>query len=160
LDGPDVDDRRRSQQVAASQRAPHLGERLLLKLTDALARQVVLVADLLERQLLLGPQAEPLAQDVGLDRAQLAEQLADLGGQRLPLELAGRRDLLAIRVLEYLAQHAALVVADRLVDRDRLLEQPAAHLLDLVEWHLGRGRKLLGGRLAPELPGQLAARLG
>src|SRR5689334_17841296 len=69
-----------SHEVAAGERAPHLGERLLLELTDALARQVVLVTDLLERELLLGAQAEALAQDIGLDRAQLAEQVADLGG--------------------------------------------------------------------------------
>ena len=69
-------------------------------------------------------------------------------------------DLLAIRVLEDLAEHAALVVADRLVDRDRLLEQPAAHLLDLVERHVGRLGELLAGRLAAELAGELAARLG
>src|SRR5262245_19836976 len=78
-----------SHQVAAGERAAHLGERLLLELADALARQVVLVADLLERELLLGAQPEALAQDIGLDRAQLAQQLADLGGQRFPLELAG-----------------------------------------------------------------------
>src|SRR5213078_4927627 len=148
------------QQIAAGQRTAHLGQRLLLELADPLARQVVLVADLLERQLLLGLQAEALAQDVGLDRAQLAEQLADLGGQRLPLEIAGRRHLLAIRILEHLAEHAALVVADRLVDRDRLLEEPAAHLLDLVDRHVGRGRELLARRLAAELAGELAARLG
>src|SRR5690348_15077382 len=52
------------QQVAACQRAPHLGQRLLLALTDALAGQVVLVPDLLEGQLLLGPQTEALAQDI------------------------------------------------------------------------------------------------
>ncbi|HET7502020.1 MAG TPA: hypothetical protein VFK02_13480, partial [Kofleriaceae bacterium] len=80
---------------------------------------------------------------------------ADLGGERLPLELAGGRDLLAVGVLEHLAEHAALVVADRLVDRDRLLEQPAAHLLDLVERHLGRLRQLLAGGLAAELAGEL-----
>src|ERR1043166_3299460 len=34
----------RSQQIAASQRAAHLGQRLLLKLADPLARQIVLVA--------------------------------------------------------------------------------------------------------------------
>src|SRR4051794_3693319 len=54
-------------QVAASECPAHLGERLFLELPDPLARQVVLVPDLLERQLLLGPEAEPLAQDVGLD---------------------------------------------------------------------------------------------
>ena len=91
--------------------------------------------------------------------AQLAEQVADLARQRLPLEVAGRRDLLAVRILEHLAEHAALVVADRLVDRDRLLEQPAPHLLDLVERHVGRRRELLAGRLAAELAGELAARL-
>src|ERR1044071_5683556 len=95
-----------SQQVAAGERAAHLGQRLLLELADPLARQVVLVADLLERELLLGAQAEALAQDVGLDRPQLAQQVADLGGQRLPLEIAGRRYLLAIGVLEHLAEHA------------------------------------------------------
>src|SRR5688572_21276332 len=58
-------------QVATSEGTAHFGQCLLLELPDALARQVVLVADFLEGQLLLGLQAEALAQDVGLDRAQL-----------------------------------------------------------------------------------------
>src|SRR5689334_13825820 len=74
------------EEVAAGERAAHLRESLLLELADALAREVVLVADLLERQLLLGLETEALAQDVGLDRAELAEERADLGGHRLPLE--------------------------------------------------------------------------
>ena len=54
------------QQVTSRQRPAHLGERLLLELTNSLARQVVFVANLLERQLLLGAQAETLAQVTAL----------------------------------------------------------------------------------------------
>src|SRR4051812_6171046 len=75
-------------QVATSEGPAHLGEGLLLELADALAGQVVLVPDLLERQLLLGAEAEALAEDIRLDRAQLAEQVTDLGRERLPLEVA------------------------------------------------------------------------
>jgi phosphotransferase system enzyme I (PtsI) len=65
-----------------------LGEGLLLELTDALARQVVLVADLLERELLLVVEAEAPADDARLHGAQGVEQPLDLVGPR------ARRDVL------------------------------------------------------------------
>src|SRR5688572_2537204 len=69
----------RLHQVAASQSTAHFGQCLLLELPNPLARQVVFVADFLEGQLLLGPQAKSLAEDVGLDRAQLAQKISDFG---------------------------------------------------------------------------------
>src|SRR5205085_3179444 len=46
--------------LLALQGPPHLVERLLLELTDPLARQVVLLADLLERHLLIVVETEAL----------------------------------------------------------------------------------------------------
>jgi hypothetical protein len=49
------------QDLALGHRLAHLAQRLLLELADPLARQVVLVADLLERPLAVVDQAEALA---------------------------------------------------------------------------------------------------
>ena len=96
--------------------------------------------------------AEALAQDVGLDRAQLAEQLLHLGRERVPLEIIGRRADLAIRILEHLAEHATLVVVPEF-DPVRSLEEierygvtvvPVAPAV-LAHW---RGRDDLAERLA------------
>ena len=62
----------RSDAFALGHRPAHLAERLLLELAHALARQAVLVANLLERPLLVVHQPEALAKDVGLDRLQAA----------------------------------------------------------------------------------------
>ena len=55
------------QQSVVAHLLADLAERLLLELTDALARQVVLVADLLERELVLVVEAEAPADDARLD---------------------------------------------------------------------------------------------
>src|SRR6185312_5474179 len=83
-------------QVFALQRTAHLGERLLLKLADALAREVVLLADLLQRQLPVGVEPEALAQDVGLDRLQRIELRAHLFGHRLVDHRVRRRAVLGV----------------------------------------------------------------
>src|SRR5690606_2488405 len=67
--------------------AADLGEGLLLQLADALARQVVLVTDLLERELVLVVEAEAPAQDARLHRRQGAQQAAELLTPRLADEL-------------------------------------------------------------------------
>jgi len=52
----------------------NLSDRLLLQLTDALARQVVLVADLLQRELVFVVEAEAPTDDARLDGRERAEQ--------------------------------------------------------------------------------------
>src|SRR6478609_8867825 len=64
----------------------NLTDRLFLKLTDAFARQVVLVADLLERQLVLVIEAEAPANDARFDGRQGVEQALDLFGPLLVCE--------------------------------------------------------------------------
>ena len=61
---------------ALGHRPAHLAQRLLLELAHALARQAVLVADLLERSLLVVHEPEALAEDVRLDRLERREQPA------------------------------------------------------------------------------------
>src|SRR5688572_28261654 len=79
------------QHVAAPEVGTDLAERLLLQLPDALARERVLLADLLERELVVGLEPEPLAQDVGLDRTQPRDHFADLLRERVGLHrFAGR----------------------------------------------------------------------
>src|SRR5689334_7865263 len=51
-----------------------LADRLLLELANALARQVVLVADLFQRELVLVVETEAPANDARLDRGEGAEQ--------------------------------------------------------------------------------------
>jgi serine/threonine protein kinase len=56
----------------------HLAEGLLLELTDALAGEVVFVADFLEGQLILVVEAEAPADDAGLDGGEEVEEAVDL----------------------------------------------------------------------------------
>src|SRR5262249_15297104 len=58
--------------------AADLADGLLLELADALARQVVLVADLLQRELVLVVEAEAPADDARLDRREGTEQALHL----------------------------------------------------------------------------------
>src|SRR5581483_6799543 len=57
---------------------PDLSDGLLLQLTDAFARQVVLVADLFQRELVFVVETEAPADDARLDRRESAEQTAYL----------------------------------------------------------------------------------
>src|SRR5262245_43237148 len=66
--------RRRDSRVADL--LPDLADGLLLELPNALARQVVLVADLFQRELVLVVEAEAPANDPRLDRRERAEQPA------------------------------------------------------------------------------------
>src|SRR3954447_26601547 len=92
------------------------GERLTLELADALARQVELVADRLERpRLALEPEAE--LEDAPLALRERVERLPDpLLAQRL-LGLVERVGGLAVG--EQVAELALVVGADGLVERDR-----------------------------------------
>src|SRR2546423_6774322 len=94
------------------------GQRLALELPDALARQVELVADRLERPR-LALEAEPQLEDPPLALRKRVERAAHtLPAQRL-LGLVERVGRLAVG--EEIAQLALVVSANRLVERHRRL---------------------------------------
>src|SRR4051812_20602814 len=122
-------------------------EGLALELADALARQVELVADRLERPR-LALEAEAQLEDAPLALRQRVERAADaLAAQRL-LRLVERVGGLAVG--EQVAELALVVRADRLVQRDRRL-RGAERLVDVLDRQAGRLGELLLGRLAAEL---------
>src|SRR5689334_9888509 len=112
------------------QGATDLGQRLLLQLPAALAREVVLLADLLERELAVVVEAEALAQDVRLDRLEVVEQAAQLLGLGLERHALGRRRLVVGRVVQELDELPAVLVRHRLVERHRPVDEVRPHLLD------------------------------
>src|SRR5215212_3621704 len=122
-------------------------ERLALELADALARQVELVADRLERpRLALEP--EPQLEDPPLALGERVECLADvLAAQRL-LGLVERVD--GVAVGEQVAQLALVVGADRLVQRHGG-RRGGERLVDVLDRQARRLRELVLRRLAPEL---------
>ena len=142
-------------QVFALERAAHLQQRLLLQLANPLARQVVLLADLFERELLVGVEAEALPQDVGLDRLQRMELRAHLGGHASIDQQIRGRVVLGVRILDEVDELPPVLVGDRAIERERLIREEGAHLLDLGRGDPGRRRQLFRGRLAPELDRQL-----
>ena len=73
--------------------ATDLAECLLLELTDALAGQIVLVADLLERELVLVVQAEAPAEDASFHGREGLEQTADFAIPALALEALVRGEV-------------------------------------------------------------------
>src|ERR687885_705100 len=108
----------------AERRQPR--ERLTLELTDALARQVELVADRLERPR-LALEAEPQLEDAPLALRQRVERLAHaLAAERL-LGLVER--IRGLAVCEQIAELTLVVRADRLVQRDGRL-RGAERLVD------------------------------
>src|SRR4051812_9701145 len=62
------------QHFALGHRTAHLSERLLLQLANPHPRQAVLVADLLERSLLVVHEPKTLAENVSFDRLEVSEQ--------------------------------------------------------------------------------------
>src|SRR2546430_3396167 len=138
-----------------------LGERaqllqaLVLDLADPLARHVERAADLVERARMLAVEAVAELENAPLAQAQrrqhaLQRRLAelDLGGLlRKRLALVG----------EEVPELGLLLVADRLLQRDRRL-RAAADLLDLVRVQLDVQADLPRERLAPELGAQLPLR--
>src|SRR5690606_960293 len=156
--GPEAASAARLQHLASTQLAADLEERLLLELTDPLSRQRVLLADLLERELLVVLEPEALAQDVGLDRAQAGDHLPNLLVEGVGLEaLAG---LLGLLVLEEVDHLAAVGVGHGTIEAQRLLEQQGLHLLDLGRREAGVGGQLLRGGIAPVQQLELALGLG
>src|SRR5438105_1032065 len=128
-------------------------QRLILDLTDALARDVERPPHLVERPRMLAVEAVPQLEDAAIAVRERAEDLP----QRLPTHrglgrLVGKRDVL---VGEEMPELRLLLVADRLLERDRRL-RAATDLLDLLEREIELPRDLGRGGLAPVLGPQLA----
>src|SRR5947209_241187 len=128
-------------------------ERLVLDLADALARDVERPPDLVERARVLAAEAVPELQDAALAVGEVLQRLAQrLLGEDLRRALVRR---LGALVGDELPELGLLLVADRLLERDRRL-RGALDRLDLLRLdprHLG---DLVGGGLAPELGDELA----
>src|SRR5665647_752832 len=99
--------------VLALEGALQLVEGRVLDLPDPLARQVVLVADLAERALLVVAEPEALRQHVGLDRRQVVQEPLDLAGQRVRRHVVLGRVLLGARIGHRIAEAAIVVIVNR-----------------------------------------------
>src|SRR3954465_9571407 len=128
-------------------------ERLVLDLADALARDVERPPDLVERARVLAAQAVPQLEDAALAVAEVLQRLA----QRLLGEDLGGALVRRLRALvgDELAELRLLLVADRLLQRDRRL-RGALDRLDLLRLDPRDLGDLVGGGLAPELADELA----
>src|SRR5262245_33141491 len=128
-------------------------QRARLELADPLAREAERLPDLLERVLLLAPEAVAQAQDQLLARGERADQVAHPRAHALRVEavVGLRRGGIGDEVLEPL-----LGAGDRRLERDRL---PREQVEDLERARVGAelGGELGGRRLAAELPGELRA---
>src|SRR3954465_5044577 len=128
-------------------------ERLVLDLADALARDVERPPDLVERARMLAAEPVPELEDAALSVREILERLAQrLLGEDLGRPLVRR---LGALVGDELAELRLLLVADRLLERDRRLRRPLDRV-DLVGVDTGDLGDLARGRLAPELRDQLA----
>src|SRR3954453_2704753 len=128
-------------------------ERVVLDLPDALARDVERPPDLLQRVRPRARQAEAHLDDLALALRQRVQRLAHvLAAEVLGRHLEGR---LGGLVLDEVAQLGLFLLADRLLERDRLLRhaQDVAHLAHRA---LQLARDLLRQRLAAELLHELA----
>src|SRR5690606_23971430 len=106
----------------------NLADGLLLQLTNPLARQVVLVANLLERQLILVVEPEAPADDARLDWSERPQQAAYLLGPFLVGEAVVWRDAVVLDGEAY--DTPAIIVAHR---PDRSEGRVPVQCFDLVE---------------------------
>src|SRR6266508_2638371 len=138
-----------------ARRMPELPQRLRLDLADALARDLEVLADLLQRVVALLAEAEAHPEHLLLARGERGEHLPGLLGQVHVDDRVGRRD--ERLVLDEVAEVAVLLLADGGLEADRLLRD-LEDLADLVERQLHLLGDLLRGWLAPELLHEVAAR--
>src|SRR3954469_17529503 len=134
---------------------PELLQALILDLADPLAGDVERATHLVERPRMLA--VEPVAEleDPALAVREGAEDLFQrLLAHRDVCRLVGQRHVL---VREEVPELGLLLVADRLLERDRGLRAPL-DLLDLLDRQIEIACDLLGARLAAELGAQLALR--
>src|SRR5580692_2764579 len=134
--------------LPASRGVAQLPERLGLDLPDALACDGEALSDLFQRVLAPVPHAEPHLDHLLLARRQRLEDRLGLFLQIQVDDRFGRRDDLAI--LDEIAQMRIFLLADRRLERDRLLRD-LEYLPDLADRNVHPLRDLLGGRLAAEL---------
>src|SRR3954454_2842319 len=133
--------------------ALELLQRLVLDLSDPLARDVDLPPDLVERARVLPAEAVPQLEDAALAVGEVLQRFAqrflgeDLGGP-----LVGG---LGALVSDELTELRLLLVADRLLERDRRL-RGTLDRVDLLRIDAGDFGDLLGGGLTAELGDELA----
>src|SRR5258706_2988390 len=125
---------------------------LVLDLADPLTRDVERPPDLVERPGMLAVEAVAQLEHTALAMRERAEDLAErLLAHRDLRRFVRQRNVL---VREEVPELRLLLVADRLLERDRRLR--AAHdLLDLVDRQVEITRNLPGQRLAAELGAEL-----
>src|SRR5262249_10113886 len=132
-----------------------LAQRLGFDLTDALARDLEVLTDLLEGVVALFADAETHPEDLLLARRQGLQDLTRLLGEVHVDDRLGRGD--DALVLDAIPQVRVLFLTDGGLEADGLLGD-LEDLADLVERELHLVRDLLGGRLAAVLLDEVAAR--
>src|SRR6266496_1976524 len=141
-------------EALGARRVPELPQRLRLDLPDPLARDLEVLADLLERVVALLADAEAHPEHLLLARRERGEHLPRLLGQVHVDDRVRRGD--ERLVLDEVAKVAVLFLPDGGLEADRLLRD-LEDLADLVERQLHLLRDLLRARLAPELMHEVAA---
>src|SRR3954470_9363663 len=134
-------------------RVAQLAQRLRFDLADALARDLEVLADFLERVVALLADAEAHAQDLLFARRQRRQHLAGLLGEVHRDDGVRRRD--DALVLDEVAQVRIFLFADRRLEGDRLLGA-IEYLVHLVERQLHLLGDLFRRRLAAELLHEIA----
>src|SRR5262245_56650338 len=142
-------------QTLRAGRMTQLAKSLGLDLTDTFARDLEVLTDLFERVVGLLADAEAHAEDLLLTRRQRGEHAARLlrevhGDDRLRRRHRGL-------VLDEVAEMRILFLADRILERDRLLRD-LEDLAHLVERQLHLLRDLFRSRLATELLHEITRR--
>src|SRR5580765_6995001 len=128
-------------------------ERVVLDLADALARHAEGPADLLERARLRAREPEAELDYLAVAVRQRGQSVLDVLAAQLDLRGVERR--LGLLVLDEVAELGLFLLADRLLERDRVLghAQDVAHLRGR---HLELRRDLVRPRLAAEALDELA----
>src|SRR5215470_2555304 len=130
-----------------------LAQRLGLDLTYALTGHGKILADFFERVLAAVRESKTEAEHFLFSRRQRVEDLVGLLAQGEPDDRLDRRDDLL--VLDEITEMTVLFLADRRLERDRLLGD-LQNLADLVDRHVHLRRDLFRSRLAAELLDELA----
>src|SRR5262245_10382693 len=134
-------------ELEARRHRPQLPQRAGLELTDPLARDAELAADLLERLRFLAVEPEPQRQDALHARVEAGQRSCELAGAEVLRRRA--RGRLGVLVLDQVGVEA-LAVADGRLEADRVLDQ-LQELVDALYREPALGRELLGRRVAVEL---------
>src|SRR5690349_15669668 len=128
-------------------------QRVVLDLADALARHAEGPTDLLERARLRAREAEAELDHLAVALRQRGERVLDVLAAQLHLGRVERR--LGLLVLDEVAELGLLLLADRLLQRDRVLGH-TQDVADLRRGHLELDCDLVGPGLAAEALDELA----